>query len=136
MTLKDDLGMLIQSCQLPIMEAGVDAVEARLVVVQEIPQKSELRFFTVRDDKRALVSSDAALALLRAHYPRKPLLDLTQIELLAEVSVLRSEVERLQPVYETAKAWRAGTNADMQQRLVAAVDAAHPHESVDRSCHR
>jgi hypothetical protein len=135
-----DLGMLIQRCELPKV-AGMDAMEARLVVVQEVPPKGELRFYALRGEYRELLTHDAALSILRAHVPQKPVDELSTAELMIEVSALRAEVDRVRPVYEAAKAWRArilqrpiaaaeGVVVGIADALVDAVDAAVAKENV------
>lgn len=99
------LGKLIQRCDLPT-PAGMDAMEARVVTTQEVPPKSELRFYAVRGDSYEQLTSDGALAVLRDHVPRKPVTELSNAELLIEVSALRTEVDRTWPIYRAAKEWR------------------------------
>jgi len=133
---KDDagLGSLVQRCPLP-EATGMDAMEARLVVVQEVPPQVELRFFAVRGEDREPLSTKAARAALRDHVPYRPPNEMSAIELWAEISVLRTDVDRMRPVYETAKTWRErvrsrpeafrqGVVVGLADELVAAVDAA------------
>lgn len=101
-----DLGEIIQSAPLPAA-AGMDAIEARLVVLQEVPAKAELRFYAVRGEDREHLSTPSALAILREHVPQRAIADLSEVELLVEVTVLRTEVARMRLVYEAAKKWRA-----------------------------
>jgi len=121
------LGTLIQRCELP-KSANMDAIEARVVPVQEVPPKSDLRFFAVRGEERVPLTSAAAHATLRAHAPQKPLGALSEAELLVEVLFLRLESDRMRPVYEAAKAWRQakglGQTWDTRQALTTAIDAA------------
>ncbi len=115
--------MLVERCALP-EAAGMDALEACLVVVQEVPHKMELQFFAARGNERARLSTRAALALLREHVPQKPLDRLSAAELLVEVAVLRAEVDRMRPVYAMAKTWRDGWSRDsLERRAIDAMDA-------------
>jgi hypothetical protein len=131
MTDREDLGTLVQRCALP-SGAGMDALEARIVGVQEVPPKAELRFYAVYGDDRQRLSTHEATILLRAHVPQKPVTDLSDVELLVEVSALRTEAARMRPVYEAAKKWRyeaakkwrAEHNCDAVADLYGAVDAA------------
>ena len=132
------LGPLIQRAPMP-HAAGMDALEARLVTVQEVPQKVELQFFAVRGQDRTRMPSPAAHAMVRELIPQRPIGELSDVEMLVEVSVLRAEVARLRPVYKAARALRdihanAGTDVrstpnlrevdDRCQELIDAVDAA------------
>lgn len=129
MTIEEaSLGVLIQRSALPA-STGMDAMEARLVVVQEVPPKAEVRFYAVRGDCYEQLANDAALSVLRDHVPRKSVTALSEAELLVEVTVLRSEVAHMRPIYLAAKTWRehrrswpGDTTADAA--LVAAIDAA------------
>lgn len=130
------LGMLIQRSVLPA-STGMDAMEARLIVVQEVPPKAEVRFYAVRGDYHEQLTSAAALAVLREHVPQKPVSELSDAELIIEVSTLRVEADRMRPVYAAAKAWRerrrlwsADVTADAA--LAGAVDAAVTAEKNDR----
>ena len=128
MTTPEDLGTVVQRCELPAT-AGMDALEARLVGVQEVPPKAELRFYAVRGDVRQRLSQQEATTLLRDHVPQKPITELSDVELIVEVSALRTETARMRPVYEAAKKWRAEHNdnhecCDTVANLFAAVDAA------------
>jgi len=127
------LGPVIQRAPMP-HAAGMDALEARLVIVQEVPQKAEVQFFAVRGESRARLTTTAARAVLREHAPQKPIGELSDVELLVEVDVLRADVALMRPVYEAAKAWRADRkqieqalltrDREAADRLIAAVDAA------------
>lgn len=128
MTALEDLGMLVQRCELP-EAAGMDAMEARVVVVQEVPPKAELRFYAVRGEDRQRLSQQEATRMLRDHVPQKPVTELSNVELLVEVLVLRAEMARMQPIYEAAKKWRLEHNenhncCDAVSTLYGAVDAA------------
>lgn len=121
------LGTLIQRCALPA-STGMDAMESRLVVVQEVPPKAEVHFYAVRGDLYERLPNDTALSVLRSHTPPKPVSTLSEVELLVEVSVLRAENAHMRPIYLAAKTWRdhrkawpGDTTADAA--LVAAVDA-------------
>ena len=122
-----DLGELVQHCVLP-KESGMDAMEAYLVVVQEVPTKAELRFYAVRGSERERLTNMAVRELLRAHVPPKPVAALSEVERLVEISVLRAEVDRLRPVYAAGRVWRAavvhGIDDIGGKALVAAIDAA------------
>jgi hypothetical protein len=127
------LGTLVQRCALPAT-TGMDAMESRLIVVQEVPLKMKLQFFAVRGEDREPLTAQMARATLSSHVPRKSVGELTEVELLVEVSVLRDDVDRMTPVYEAAKAWRehrrawpADVTADAT--LVEAVDVAVTVES-------
>jgi hypothetical protein len=127
MTDREDLGTLVQRCALP-NGAGMDALEAR-VVVQEVPPKSELRFYAVRGEDCWQLSQQEATSLLRTHVPQKSIADLSGVELLVEVSALRVETAGMRPVYEAAKKWRVEHNenhncCDAVADLYAAIDAA------------
>jgi hypothetical protein len=127
------LGPVIQRAPMP-HAAGMDALEARLVTVQEVPPKVELQFFAVRGQDRTRMPSPAAHAMVRELIPQRPIGELSDVELLVEVSVLRAEAMRMRPVYAAAKAWRADRRQIEQalltrdheaaDRLIAAVDAA------------
>jgi hypothetical protein len=126
-----DLGPLVQRCSVP-KATGMDALEARVVVVQEVPPKAELHFFAIRGEDRERLESGAAQAILRDLIPRKPITTLTEFELLVEVSSLRADNDRMRPVYEAAKAYRrsqalglpdAGVTA-ARRKLTEAIDAA------------
>lgn len=120
-----DLGMLVQHCPLPA-STGMDALEARVILLQEVPPKRELRFFAVRGEVRDLLTASATRALLRDHAPRKYPAEMSEIELWAEISALRTEVDQMRPVYVAAKAWRR-THSGLEQSdraLVTVVDAA------------
>lgn len=131
----DKLGTLVQRCDLP-KSANMDAIEARVVPVQEVPPKSDLRFFAVRGDVRTQLTSTAAQATLRAYVPPKPLGALSEAELLVEILFLRLENDRMRPVYENAKAWRRakglGQIWDTRQALTLAIDAAVTKEGEGR----
>ena len=106
MTKDDDgPGTLVQRCDLP-PGAGMDALEARMVFVQEVPPVPELRFFTIRGGVREALSNRAAQEVLRAHVPRRPVDELSEIELWVEVSALRSETDRMRRVYAAVLDWR------------------------------
>jgi hypothetical protein len=128
-----DLGQLVTRCDLPAI-TGMDALEARLITVQEVPPKGELRFFAVRGEVREPLSNSMALDVLRDHAPRTPLGAMTEIELVVEISVLRDDVDHMRPIYEAAKRWRKGCTARFEARfedpslnlLRDAIDAAKP----------
>jgi hypothetical protein len=126
-TIEDDLGVLVQRCAMPAA-AGMEAIEARIVAVQEVPPKQELQFFAVRGDARELLTKKDALTAIREHVPRRSIAELTEAELLMEVLVLRAENDRMKPVYEAARIWRRarglGEVWDARQRLIDAVDAS------------
>ncbi len=137
--MSDDLGMILQRCTLP-PAAKIDALEARMVPVQEVPPRDELRFYAVRGADRERLTSHAARKLLRDHGPPpKPVGEMTEVELIVEVASLRADVERMEPVYEAAKAWRADRaqiagvlltrDYDAADRLCAAVDTAAVKEA-------
>lgn len=122
------LGRLIQRRELPA-STGMDAMEARLVIVQEVPPKAEVRFYAVRGDLYEQLPSDDALSVLRNHVPPKPVTALSEDELLIEITVLRAEIAEIRPIYLAARTWRehrrswpGDTTADAA--LVTAVDAA------------
>ena len=127
------LGPVIQRAPMP-HAAGMDALEARLVIVQEVPQKAEVQFFAVRGQDHERMPTAAALAMVRELIPQRPIGELSEVELLVEVSLLRSETARMRPVYAAAKAWRADRkqveqalltrDREASDRLIAAVDAA------------
>jgi hypothetical protein len=106
-----DLGRLIQRVSMPAA-SGMDGLEARLVDVQDVPRTGEVRFYAVRGEVRERLSTAAALAMLRAHIPQRPIHTLSNIELIVEVEVLRTEVARMRAVYEAAKAWLAADDHD------------------------
>jgi hypothetical protein len=126
-----ELGALVSRCVLPTA-AGMDALEARLITVQEVPSRAELRFFAVRGGVRDLLSSNVSLATLRDHVPRKSLGEMDQIELVVELSILRVEADRMRPVYEAAKEYRRSQARGQpdavviaaRRRLTEAIDAA------------
>lgn len=127
------LGRLIQRRELPA-STGMDAMEARLVIVQEVPPKAEVRFYAVRGDLYEQLPSDDALSVLRNHVPPKPVTALSEDELLIEITVLRAEIAEIRPIYLAARTWRehrrswpGDTTAD--GALVAAVDAATAEKS-------
>ena len=128
-TTKNDLGTLLQCCAMPAT-TGMDAMESRVVVVQEVPLKMETLFYAVRGEDRELLTAQRASATLREHFPRKSVGELTEIELLVEVSILRDETDRMRPVYEAAKVWRAHpaswgpADVTVDATLANAVDAA------------
>ena len=101
----DGPGTLVQRCDLP-PSAGMDALEARMVFVQEVPPVPELRFFAIRGGVREALSNRAAQEVLRAHVPRRPVDELSEIELWVEVSALRSETDRMRRVYAAVLDWR------------------------------
>ena len=128
MTAPEDLGTLIQRCALP-ESSGMDAMESRVVVVQEVPPKAELYFYAVRGEDRQRLSQQETTRLLRNHVPQKPVTELSNVELLVEVSALRFEAARLRPVYEAARKWRIEHNeshncCDAVSNLFNAVDIA------------
>lgn len=99
------LGVLIQRSLLPA-SAGMDAIEARLIVLQEVPPKGEVRFYAVRGDLHEQLTNDAALSVLRSHVPSKPVTKLSCDDLMIEVTVLRAEIDHMRPIYLAAKEWR------------------------------
>ena len=101
----DGPGRLVQRCDLP-PSAGMDAVEARMIFVQEVPPVPELRFFAIRGGVREALSSRAAQEVLRVHVPRRPVAELSEVELWVEVSALRSETDRMRRVYAAVLDWR------------------------------
>ena len=139
-----DLGTLIQRAVLPT-SAGMDAIEARLVLVQEVPPKQEVRFYAIRGEHCEQLTSDAAVSILRAHVPQKPVDDLSAADMMVEISVLRAEMDRLRPVYEAAKTWRTHTrswlasarswlaDATVDEALARAVDAAVAANGIART---
>jgi hypothetical protein len=120
-----DLGLLLQHVPLP-SSTGMDALETRIILLQEVPPKRELRFYAVRGEAREMLSSNAAQAVIRDHFPSKSPVEMSDIELWAEISVLRMEANRMRPVYEAAKTWRAAHSglARLDRPLVDAVDTA------------
>lgn len=117
------LGQLLSRCALP-PAAGMDAVEARFVVVQDIPRRTELQFYGVRGEDRDRLSKYAVAVILRDHLPPTPPSSMRPVELLIEVMALRDELARLRPVYEAAVATVRGCDFEAKFRLSAAVDAA------------
>jgi len=127
-----DLGTVIQRAPMPAA-AGMDALEARLVVVQEIPsRKGEVQFYAIRGETSERMSTAAARAVIREHIPQKAISELSEVELIVEVDVLRAEVNRMRPVYEAARAWLAADDHDApdsdtpstEQRLILEIERA------------
>ena len=104
---KDDKGpgTLVQRGDMPA-SAGMDAIEARMVFVQEVPPVPELRFFAIRGGVREPLSNRAAQEVFRVHFPRRPVGDLSEVELWVEVSTLRSETDRMRRFYAAVLDWR------------------------------
>ena len=124
----ENVGSVIQRAPLPAA-SGMDAIEARLVIVQEVPSKAEVRFFAIRGESRERLTTPEATAVLREHVPQKHISELSEVELLVEVDVLRKETARMRPVYEAAKAWGAHRDAwpgdvTADAPLIAAVGVA------------
>lgn len=124
MTTDDDgPGTLVQRCSMPT-SAGMDAIEARMVLVQEVPPVPELRFFAIRGGVRESLSSRAAQEVLRVHVPRRPVGELSELELWVEVSALRSETDRMRRVYAAVLDWRRHvTLFPVEPRTKAMLDA-------------
>ena len=127
------LGTLVQRCELS-KSANMDALEARIVQVQDLPPKSDLRFFAVRGEEREQLTSVAACALLREHAPQKSFVSMSEAELLVEVLLLRLENARMQPVYEGAKTWRQARGLKSmffaRQALIELIDVAVTKEEA------
>jgi len=135
MTPNDDnaapLGTVLQYAALPTA-SGMDAIEARLVPVQEVPPRAEVHFYALRGGARERLTTAEATAVLHELVPQKAISTLSHVELLVEVSVLRTEVARLRPIYAAAKAWRAGRapravaehQSSTEEGLIEAVDTA------------
>lgn len=128
-----DLGRLLQRRELP--DAGIDAMEARIVVVQEVPLKAEVRFYAVRGDDRQRLPQHEVMKMLCTHFTQKPVTELSAVELHFEVLALRAVSARMWPIYEAAKKWRVEHNEDHNgcaatANLYAAVDAAVAAEEV------
>lgn len=129
----EGLGTLILRREMP-EASGMNAMEARLVVVQEVPSKAEVQFFAIQGDHRERMTSAIARKVLLDHVPQRPITELSEVELLVEVSGLRLEADRMRPVYEAAKAWRKGRAREVDaagqprgktgRALIDAVDAA------------
>jgi len=98
-------GTLVQRCVLP-PSTGMEAMEARLLLVQEVPPRAELRFYAIRGATWEELSTRVAHEVLREHAPRRPVTELSEIELWAEISVLRSETDRMRRVYAAVLDWR------------------------------
>jgi len=130
---EENLGTLILRREMP-EASGMDAMEARLVVVQEVPPKREVQFFAIRGEERERMTSASTRKILLDHVPQRPITELSEAELLVEVSALRLEADRMRPVYAAAKAWRAGRERDVDaagqprgatgRALIDAVDVA------------
>lgn len=99
------LGTLVQRGNLP-WSAGMDAIEAWLVPVQEVPPKAELRFYAIRGKHRERLTSDEAAAIFRDHVSKRPVTELNEAEMMIEISVLRAEVDLMRPIYAAVKVWR------------------------------
>jgi hypothetical protein len=118
------LGELFQRCDMP-PASGMDALEVRLVTVQEVPHRDEVQFFAVRGEIRTRLSSMQALAVLREHTQPRLLTELSPTELLILADYHRSEANRMRPVYEAAKAWRVTVKTKRANfELIAVIDTA------------
>lgn len=131
MTVDNRPGRLIQRCHMP-SSTGMDAMEARMLLVQEVPPRMELYFFAVRGETYEQLSNRAARAILREHVPSKPVTELSETELWVEVSALRTETDRMRSVYEAVLDWRRHVDlvpADPRTKaMLAVVDAAIAEE--------
>ena len=127
----DGPGTLVQRCAMP-PSAGMDALEARMILVQEVPPVPELRFFAIRGGAREALSSRAAQEVLRVHVPRRPVQDLSEVELWVEVSALRSETDRMRTVYTAVLDWRRQVTLfpaePRTKAMLAVIDAAIAEE--------
>lgn len=127
---------ILNRCKMP-EATGIDAIESRLVFVQEVPPKMELHFYAVRGTDRERMTPAAVSALFREHFV-KPLPNaMTQVELWVEIEALRAEVARMEPVYEAAKKWRTSRGsrdrrAMADAMLEVAVDFAIAKETTSR----
>jgi len=113
--------------------AGMDAIEARLVLVQEVPPKQEVRFYAICGEHCEQLTSDAAVSILRAHVPQKPVDDLSAADMMVEISVLRAEMDRLRQVYEAAKTWRTHTRSWLADVTVNEALPSMDHRAESRS---
>jgi len=130
---EEDFGTLVLRRAMP-EASGMDAMEARLVVVQEVPPKAEVQFFAIRGEERERMTGARTRKILLDHVPPRPIAELSEAELLVEVSGLRLEVDRMRPVYAAARAWRGGRERDVDaagqprgetgRALIDAVDVA------------